>query len=184
MDDRPDGSRLPAPAPLGLVVMGVSGSGKSVVAEGLARELGWRFVEGDRLHPPENVARMASGVPLDDAHREGWLDIIGGQIAGNLSLGHNVIAACSSLKRRYRDRLRGWAPGLRFIYLDIDPEAARARVALRKGHFMPASLVDSQFAALEPPSPDEAALMLDATLPISALVSDATRFLRNLAHLV
>lgn len=171
--DQP-GSASSAPV---AVVMGVAGSGKSVIGEALAEALGCRFIEGDRLHPPENVARMASGQPLTDAHRAGWLDAIGTQLSEVARAGGGAVAACSALKRVYRDRLRGFCPDLFFIHLAIDPETARRRVGGRKGHFMPATLVDSQFADLEPPTADEAALTLDGTRPTAELAAAAAAFL-------
>ena len=129
------------------------------------------MVTSDRLHPPENVARMASGQPLTDELRMGWLDAIGREIAGTVAGGRGVVAACSALKRIYRDRLRGFWPGILFVYLDIDEATARLRVGSRKGHFMPASLVESQFAILEPPAADEKALTLDGTWPVETLVA-------------
>ncbi|MEO5756228.1 MAG: gluconokinase [Mesorhizobium sp.] len=150
--------------------MGVAGCGKSAVGIALAAALGIAFVEGDKLHPPENVKRMASGEALTDALREGWLDAIGQRIATLVGEGKGVVAACSALKRGYRDRLRGFCGDIVFVYLDIDPATARRRVGKRKGHFMPASLVDSQFAILEAPAADERALTLDATRPIGDLV--------------
>jgi len=153
--------------------MGVAGCGKSVVGERLAERLGARFIEGDRLHPPENIARMARGQPLSDADREGWLDAIGAALAAAKSESRAAVAACSALKRRYRDRLRSWRPELRFVYLDIDRATAAARVAARQGHFMPASLVDSQFADLQPPERDEQAIALDARQPVETLVAEA-----------
>jgi gluconokinase len=161
-----------------VVVMGVAGCGKSVVGAGLAEALGCRFIEGDRLHPPENVARMASGQPLTDAHREGWLDAVGAQLDEAARVDGGV-AACSALKRSYRDRLRRFCPGLVFIHLAIDPETARQRVGRRKGHFMPATLVESQFADLEPPTADEVALTLDGTRPVEELVAAAAEFLKR-----
>jgi gluconokinase len=154
--------------------MGVAGCGKSAVGIKLAAVLGAGFVEGDRLHPPENVALMASGQPLTDTLREGWLDAIGKQIVASISNGQGVVAACSALKRSYRDRLRGFRRDIIFIYLEIDPATARRRVGNRKGHFMPASLVDSQFAILEAPAADERAVTLDATRPIADVVRAAT----------
>ncbi|MFK0691441.1 gluconokinase [Mesorhizobium sp. IMUNJ 23033] len=154
-----------------IVVMGVAGCGKSAVGEALAEALGAGFVEGDRLHPPENVARMASGEPLTDALRAGWLDAIGQRIAASVAGGQSVVAACSALKRSYRDRLRGFCGDIVFVYLEIGRETARQRVGHRKGHFMPASLVDSQFAILEAPAPDEHALTLDGTGSISDIVT-------------
>jgi gluconokinase len=171
--DQP-GSAGPAPV---AVVMGVAGCGKSVVGAGLAEALGCRFIEGDRLHPPQNVARMASGQPLTDAHREGWLDAVGAQLSEAARAGSGGVAACSALKRTYRDRLRRLCPGLVFVHLAIDRETARQRVGRRKGHFMPAALVESQFADLEPPTADEVALTLDGTRPVAELVAAAAAFL-------
>jgi gluconokinase len=169
----------PGSAPPAIVVMGVAGCGKSAVGIALAAALGAVFIEGDRLHPPENVARMASGEPLTDQLREGWLDAIGEGIAASVGKGRGVIAACSALKRSYRQRLRGFCPDIVFLYLEIDAATARRRVAGRKGHFMPASLVDSQFAILEPPGNGERALTLDATRPVGELVTEATRLMRR-----
>ncbi|TPK34861.1 gluconokinase [Mesorhizobium sp. B2-5-3] len=169
----------PGSVPPAIVVMGVAGCGKSVVGAALATALGAVFIEGDRLHPPENVARMASGQPLTDQLREGWLDAIGERIAASAGEGRGVVAACSALKRSYRERLRGICRDIVFLYLEIDPAMARLRVASRKGHFMPASLVDSQFAILEPPAADERALTLDATRPIADLVAEAVRMTRR-----
>ncbi|BCG93687.1 gluconokinase [Mesorhizobium sp. 131-2-1] len=166
----------PAPA---IVVMGVAGCGKSAVGEALAATLGAVFVEGDRLHPPENVARMASGEPLTDELRAGWLDAIGRRIAASIADGQRVVAACSALKRGYRERLRGFCPDLRFVYLEIDPETARRRVGSRKGHFMPASLVDSQFATLEAPTADEHAWTVDGTGGIADIVATILGELRT-----
>ena len=150
--------------------MGVAGCGKSAVGKALAAAEGVVFVEGDRLHPPENVARMASGEPLTDQLREGWLDAIGQRIADLAGSGQGVVAACSALKRSYRERLRGFRRDIVFVYLEIDPATAKRRVAARKGHFMPASLVESQFAILEPPGADEQALTVDATRPVADIV--------------
>ncbi|PDQ18168.1 gluconate kinase [Mesorhizobium sanjuanii] len=158
----------PVPA---IVVMGVAGCGKSAVGEALAARLDAVFIEGDRLHPPENVARMARGEPLTDALREGWLDAIGQRIAASVASGQGVVAACSALKRSYRERLRGFHKDIVFLYLEIDPATAKRRVASRQGHFMPASLVDSQFATLEAPAADERALTLDATRSIADSVA-------------
>ncbi|HWK64105.1 MAG TPA: gluconokinase [Rhizobiaceae bacterium] len=164
-------------APKAIVLMGVAGSGKSFVGEALAAKLGWRFIEGDALHPPANVARMAAGQPLTDDDRQGWLDAIGQDIAKAVAQGEGVVATCSALKRIYRDRLRGWCGGILFVHVAIDKETARLRVGSRKGHFMPASLVDSQFATLEPPAPDEHALVLDGTLPREEILARITRSL-------
>ncbi|HEY6630884.1 MAG TPA: gluconokinase [Rhizobiaceae bacterium] len=156
-----------------VVVMGVSGSGKTVVGSRLAEALGGRFAEGDRFHPPENISRMSAGLPLRDEDRWGWLDAIATEISEAERQGETLVVACSALKRVYRDRLRLASRGMRFVYLEIGRDAAAARVAARKGHFMPASLIDSQFAALEPPTPDEGALTLDATQDPARLVAFA-----------
>ncbi|RWG92181.1 MAG: gluconokinase [Mesorhizobium sp.] len=140
-----------------IVVMGVAGCGKTVMGEALAEALGAVFIEGDRLHPPKNVARMARGEPLTDALREG----------------HKPVAACSALKRSYRNRLLSFCPGIVFLYLKIDRETARRRVSGRKGHFMPASLVDSQFATLEEPEPDEPAVTADGARSVAAILKQA-----------
>ena len=153
-----------------IVVMGVAGCGKTAVGEALAKALRADFIEGDRLHPPENVARMARGEPLTDALREGWLDAIGERIASSVAGGRKAVAACSALKRAYRDRLSRFCPDTVFLYLKIDRETAWRRVANRKGHFMPASLVDSQFATLEEPAADERTVTVDGTLPVAEIV--------------
>lgn len=158
--------------PPAIVVMGVSGCGKSVVGQALSERLGAIFIEGDSLHPPENIARMAGGIPLRDEDRLGWLDAIGRRIAASAGGGRRVVAACSALKRAYRERLLGFCRGILFVYLETDLRTAERRVAERTHHFMSASLVGSQFAILEPPGEDEAALTLDATLPVHVLVSE------------
>ncbi len=166
-------------APLAVVVMGVAGCGKTAIGEAIAELLDAEFIEGDRLHPAENVARMARGVPLTDEDRAGWLDAVGAAIASANARGRGAIAACSALKRGYRDRLRVNAPGLVFVHPVVDKETARERVAQRKGHFMPASLVDSQFAILEPLQPGESAFALDGSEPVDALVGETVRRLRH-----
>lgn len=144
-----------------IVVMGVSGSGKSSVGARLAQALGVEFVEGDGLHPPHNVALMAAGIPLTDDDRAGWLASIGQRLGRAKSVGQGLVVACSALKRHYRDGLRADCPGLRFVYLHGPAALLRQRMAARVGHYMPPSLLDSQLATLEPPGADEAALTLD-----------------------
>ena len=142
-----------------LVVMGVAGCGKSTVAAALAEALGGSFVDGDALHPPENIAKMSRGEALSDADRWPWLERFGAVIAGR---GGRVVGACSSLRRAYRDRIRTAAgePVL-FVHLDGSRELIAGRMAARRGHFMPTSLLDSQFAALERLGPDEEAVVAD-----------------------
>jgi len=160
-------------APPAVVVMGVCGCGKSSVGERLARELGAAFIEGDAFHPPANVARMAAGVPLTDADRQGWLETLAAQIASAGQESRSVVLACSALKRRYRDTLRSGAPDLHFVHLQGDRDMLAARMAARQGHYMPASLLDSQLATLEAPGTDERAITLDAGAPTESLVQAA-----------
>lgn len=139
--------------------MGVAGCGKSTVGAALAAQLGWPFQEGDLLHPPENVAKMAAGHPLTDADRRPWLDRVRTWIES-----HDVgVITCSALKRSYRDVLRD--EHVVFVLLTASREQLLARLTARHGHFMPASLLDSQLADLEPPAPDERAITVDAALP-------------------
>jgi gluconokinase len=145
-----------------LVVMGVSGCGKSTVSALLAGRLGWALVEGDDLHPPANIDKMARGIPLDDADREPWLAAIEQRIDCWRGAGTRGVLTCSALKRAYRDRLAAHRPALRFIYLKGSKELIASRLARRLGHFMPPALLDSQFAALEEPEADEPVL----TIPI------------------
>ena len=133
-----------------VVVMGVSGSGKSTIGSALATALGWPLVEADDLHPPQNVAKMAAGVPLDDADRWPWLDRIVDALAQKLRDAPNVVLACSALRHVYRERLMRAGP-MRFVHLRGDQATIAARLAARRHRYMPASLLASQFATLEPP---------------------------------
>ena len=137
------------------VVMGVSGCGKSTVGKLIAERLGARYAEGDSFHPPGNVEKMRSGQPLDDVDRLPWLEAMASAIRDWNAKGETVVLACSALKRRYRDVLRSGGD-LRFIHLAGDKALIASRLAARKGHYMPPTLLDSQFAALEPPGDDEA----------------------------
>lgn len=137
------------------VVMGVAGCGKSTIAAALARELRVEFVEGDALHPPENVRRMAAGIPLTDQDRAPWLAAIAHRLREARQAGRGLVLTCSALKRAYRDVLRSGAPDAQFIFLDGPKAIIAERLAGRTGHYMPASLLDSQLAALEPPGSDE-----------------------------
>lgn len=138
-----------------LVVMGPSGVGKTTVAERLAQQLGWAFAEGDGFHPPENIAKMSSGIPLGDADRAPWLALIRDWIRRQADEGRSTVITCSALKRRYRDILREAGIPVRFVQLSGDPKLVGKRIAARKGHYMPPSLLASQFADLEPLQPDE-----------------------------
>ena len=152
------------------VVMGVSGSGKTVIGSRLARALDVEFVEGDDYHPPENVARMAAGIPLTDADRAGWLAAIAARIAVAREAGAGLVVSCSALKQSYRDLLRTADPELRVVHLSGDRELLAERLAQRRGHFMPSSLLDSQLATLEVPSADERALVCDVAESPDAIV--------------
>lgn len=143
-----------------VVVAGVSGSGKSTVGGMLAGRLGWPFTDGDLLHPAANIAKMASGVPLTDEDRTPWLGAIGERMDEHLAAGQSAIMACSALKRRYRDLLLAHRPAVRIAFLQIDRDVAARRLAGRHGHFFNSDLIDSQFADLEPPEPDETAVVL------------------------
>lgn len=137
-----------------VVVMGVSGSGKTVVGRALAARLGWRFLDADDFHPPANVERMSRGIALTDADREPWLAALHDAVGGGLEAGGTVLA-CSALARRYRDRMGLRRDGVRLAFLDGSRETIRARLLVRRDHFMPPSLLDSQFAALERPTAEE-----------------------------
>ena len=161
---------------LHLLVMGVSGSGKSTIGARLAAALALPFADADAFHPPANVAKMAAGTPLTDADRWPWLDALGSWLVAQSAGG---VIACSALKRAYRDRLRAAVPGLRVLHLAGAPAMITERQAARENHFMPPSLMASQFATLEPPGADEAALVLDITAAPEALIADTITRLRE-----
>lgn len=168
-------------APHVVVVMGVSGSGKSTVAHALAQALGWKFIEGDTFHSAGNHAKMQAGIPLTDADRVSWLDALGTQLA--LHEKEGVLLSCSALKRHYRERLRACVTGLRFIWLDVDRDMAEARVAGRgAAHFFPATLIDSQFLALEPPVGEPGLLRIAGDIPLPDIIQTATRWLHTSNH--
>ena len=158
-----------------VVVMGVSGCGKTSVGERLAAKLGWPFDEGDRYHPAANVAKMSARIPLQDDDRWPWLEALAGLIAGHERDGQSSVLACSSLKRAYRDLLRTGAPRVRFLHLHGDKAVLAARLAERKGHFFPQALLDSQFAALEPLGPDEDGVVVDVALDTESQVREGLR---------
>lgn len=159
-----------------IVVMGVSGSGKSTMASRLATDLGWDFLEGDVLHPSANVEAMAMGTPLTDADRWPWLDAIAAWITGQRRDGQPAVVACSALRRVYRDRLRAASPGVRFVYLCVSHDKLAARMAQRR-HFMPPSLLDSQLATLQEPDADEAALRVAAGGSVKDTLAHIRRWL-------
>ena len=137
--------------PCALIVMGVSGSGKSTIADKLAERLGWSYEDGDKFHPASNVAKMSAGHPLTDEDRWPWLQAIADEIDRVCRAGEHVVIACSALKRAYRDILVHGRSDVRIVYLKGTQELIADRLAARKGHFMPPGLLDSQFKTLEPP---------------------------------
>ncbi len=142
-----------------VVVMGVAGTGKSTVGPLLAARLGVPYAEGDDFHPHASVEKMTAGVPLDDEDRRPWLDAVGAWARDRA--GRGGVVSCSALKRAYRDRLRAFAPGLLLVHLTGERPLVETRMGRRRDHFMPAALLDSQFAALEPPQPDERCVSVD-----------------------
>lgn len=159
--------RMIQPPAAVVVLMGVSGVGKTTVGRAAADLAGVRFIDADDLHPPANVAKMAAGVPLDDTDRAPWLDAV----AAALVTDAPCIMACSALRAAYRDRVRADAPHAHFALLDLDRPTLERRLTERSGHFMPAALLDSQLATLEPPTAAEGVLVLDATRPIDELAA-------------
>lgn len=162
--------------PLRIVVMGVSGCGKSTVGAALAEALGLRFVEGDALHPPRNVALMAAGTPLTDVDRRDWLAAVAQTLADAQDDG--VVVSCSALKRSYRDLLRASAPNLKLVHLRGEPALLAQRLSERKGHYMPPSLLQSQLDTLETPGADESAYTADIAQAPSHLVAQLLQRLR------
>lgn len=164
----------PAPAPAQkprVIVMGVSGCGKTTIGDLVARELGVRFLDGDSLHPVGNVAKMAAGTPLTDEDRWPWLALVGSELAATGSDG--LVLACSALRRSYRDAIRAQAPDTVFLHLHGSKEVLGSRLEGRSGHFMPAALLESQLATLEPLEADEAGVVLDIAAPVDAVVEQA-----------
>lgn len=155
-----------------IVVMGVSGCGKSFVGGALADTMGWDFKDGDDLHPPANIEKMRSGLPLDDADRSPWLDRVAAWISDEHLAGRSGIVACSALKRRYRDRLREVDGALRFVFLDVPVPVLYRRLEHRQ-HFMPSRLLDSQLETLERPGADEHVLTIASDAPLADIVDRA-----------
>ena len=158
-----------------LVVMGVAGCGKSSLGAALAERLGAALIEGDDHHSAGSRDKMAQGTPLTDADRAGWLATLAGLLAQRQG---GVVLTCSALRRAYREQLRAADPALRFVFLDITPERALARVAARSSHFFSSTLVDSQFATLESPVGEPGVLRADATAPLPQLVADVSVWLQ------
>lgn len=161
-----------AKAPCALIVMGVSGSGKSTIAAALAKRLSWTFEDGDRFHPASNVAKMSAGLPLTDEDRWPWLKAIAEEIDKVCRVGGHVVIACSALKRAYRQVLVGDRSDVRIVFLNGSRSLIAERMALRKGHFMPLDLLDSQFRTLEPPQTDEDPIIVSIDAPVEAIVED------------
>ena len=161
------------------VLMGVSGSGKTTIAEGVSRQLGWPLLEGDKFHPPANVEKMSHGIPLTDEDRWPWLHAIADTIDAVRGAGGSAVVACSALKRAYRDVLIGDRPDVVLVYLQGDKDLIAGRMAARKGHYMPVSLLDSQFATLEEPGPDEHPITVSIAPPPAAIIDEVVRRLKE-----
>jgi gluconokinase len=165
-------------APCALIVMGVSGSGKSTIAAKLAERLSWTFEDGDRFHPASNVAKMSAGHPLTDEDRWPWLQAIADEIDRVCQLGGHAVIACSALKRAYRSVLVHGRKDVRIVFLKGSQPLIADRLARRKGHFMPPGLLDSQFKALEPPAADEDPVTVSIDATVETIVDDIVRQLR------
>ncbi len=164
-----------AQLPVALVVMGVSGCGKSSAGAAIAQHLGWQLVEGDSFHAPESVAKMQEGIALTDADREGWLQRLAGVLA-KANADQGVVLTCSALKRKYRDQLRAAQPRLGFVFLDLDYDTALARVQTRAGHFFSPELVANQFATLENPSAEADVLSLPASMALADIAAETQQW--------
>lgn len=173
-------SRVREPLPPLVVVMGVSGSGKTTIGTLVAHELGVEFIDGDSLHPLENVQKMAAGTPLDDADRWPWLEIVGRTLHEHGERREGLVVACSALKRVYRERIRSQAPSALFLHLDGTLEVLTRRIEGRSGHFMPAALLESQIETLEPLAQEEGGYVLNIDQPVADMVDDAVTRLRAL----
>jgi gluconokinase len=159
------------------VVMGVSGCGKSSVAEELAKATGGDFLDADDFHPPANKAKMAAGIPLCDEDRWGWLDALNAELRTRSAAASPLFLACSALRKVYRGRLSAGLPSLRFLYLRGSKELIRSRMEARSGHFMPPALLDSQFSALEEPT-DVEAVVISIDQPLDAVVEGLLKRIR------
>jgi gluconokinase len=161
--------------PCALVVMGVSGSGKSTIGEKLAQRLGWSYEDGDRFHPLSNVAKMSAGQPLTDEDRWPWLQAIANEIDRICEAREHAVIPCSALKRAYRDILMHGRRDVRIIYLKGTQDLIASRLAVRKGHFMPPGLLASQFRTLEAPDPSENPVTVSIEAPVETIVDDIVR---------
>jgi gluconokinase len=165
----------PSKIPCAIVVMGVAGSGKTTIGEGLAEQLGWTYEDGDKFHPKSNVEKMSAGHPLTDADRWPWLQAIADEIDRVCKVGGNVVVACSALKRAYRNVLVHGRGDVRIVYLDGTHDLIASRLAARKGHFMPPTLLESQFKTLQRPGPDENPVTVSIDAPVDEIVDDIMR---------
>jgi carbohydrate kinase (thermoresistant glucokinase family) len=161
------------------IVMGVSGSGKTTIAASLARAEGWVLLEGDSFHPPANIAKMKAGTPLTDEDRWPWLQAIAAKADALRAAGQSAVVTCSALKRVYRDILIGDRPDTVLVYLRGSQALISERLQKRKNHFMPPALLDSQFAALEEPGPDEHPIVVDVGAPVEAMTQQAMQQIRE-----
>lgn len=166
-----------------LVIMGVSGSGKTTIAVELARQLGWEYAEGDQFHPPANVEKMRGGRPLTDDDRWPWLRKIADWIGDHEDLGKDIVITCSALRRVYRDLLRGGHPSVLFVHVDVSREVLEDRLGHREGHYMPASLLNSQLATLEPLGPDEPGKAVPGDVQPGVVVASVVDLLRDTGRL-
>lgn len=173
MSDRPDTT------PCALIVMGVSGSGKSTIAAALAERLQWTFEDGDRFHPASNVAKMSAGHPLTDEDRLPWLQAIADEIGRVCRAGGHVVVACSALKHAYRDVLLRGRDDVRFVFLSGSQALIAERLARRKGHFMPPGLLDSQFKTLEPPQATERPITVSIDAPVETIINNIVAQVRT-----
>lgn len=169
----------PQKPPCALIVMGVSGSGKSTIAEKLAERLDWTYEDGDKFHPNSNVEKMSAGQPLNDDDRRPWLQAIADEIGRVCKTGGHAVVACSALKRTYRDILLHGRDDVRFVFLDGTQELIAARLAQRRDHFMPPGLLASQFKTLEPPSVEENPITVSIDASVDAIIDDIVAKLRR-----
>lgn len=165
-------------SPRALIVMGVSGSGKTTVGEGLASRLGWRYADADQFHPASNIAKMSAGHALTDEDRWPWLRAIAAEIDRVRAAGDHLVVGCSALKRAYRDVLVHGRDDVRLVYLEGTQALIADRLNKRKGHFMPPGLLTSQFKTLEPPTPDERPIKVSIDVTADAIVDDILRQLK------